>query len=227
MKIVLSGGGSGEQTREIDELFANMINKDKPLLYIPIAIDNCKHPYLECLIWLKKTFDNLGISKYQMVVEGDLKTVANEDPLSFGGIYIGGGNTFYLLKKLKESSLWGFIKKAVEKDIPIYGGSAGAIIFSKSIISSILSDRNWVELKDFEGLNLIQNHYLFCHYKREDEQRIKSFVKKEKVYPAIVLPETTGLYIGSGGIEIIGKEKAILFDKGGNKKDIAIRERLI
>jgi len=58
--------GSGEDIIEVDKLFASMLDKNKPLLYIPIAIDNIKHPYEDCLDWLKNTFEPLGISKYEM-----------------------------------------------------------------------------------------------------------------------------------------------------------------
>ena len=61
MRIILSGGGSGERTKELDEMFASLLDKTKPLLYIPIAIDSIKHPYSSCLAWLRSTFDKLGV----------------------------------------------------------------------------------------------------------------------------------------------------------------------
>ena len=53
MELIVTGGGSGKDTKEIDEFFASKLDKDKPLLYIPIAIDNIEHPYPDCLKWLK------------------------------------------------------------------------------------------------------------------------------------------------------------------------------
>ena len=115
MNLILSGGGSGEQTKILDELFANLVDKTKPLLYLPIAIDTDKHPYAECLKWLKGTFEKLGINKYKMWTEEDLDKYKKININDYGGIYIGGGNTPYLLKTLKESGLLNWLKDIVNK----------------------------------------------------------------------------------------------------------------
>lgn len=189
MKLILSGGGSGKQTKELDKKFANLIDKEKPLLYIPIAIDNCKRPYPGCLEWLRSTFDNLGITKYEMITEKELGKYSKKDPSEFGGIYIGRGNTPYLLKKLKESGMWQFLEKALEQDVPIYGGSAGAIIFGKSIKPSLHMDKNWVDLEDLEGMNVLKGKYIFCHVspEKKEEDKIKNLAIKNNTLPAILL----------------------------------------
>ena len=221
MRIILSGGGSEEQTKELDALFASLLNKSKPLLYIPIAIDNTKFPYDGCLKWLKSTFDKLGIKSYKMILEGNLDDINLEN---YSGVYIGGGNTPYLLKKLKTSNLWVELKKAIRKDIPIYGASAGAIIFSKSIKPSLNFDKNWVELKELEGINLINNNYLFCHFTDKKIEQIKKIIIKENLNSSIALTEKNGLLITKNAIRIIGQESAWSFDKFGNKKELKVGE---
>lgn len=218
MKLVLSGGGSGKQTKELDEHFVSLTDKKKPLLYIPIAINDCKHPYNECLKWLKSTFDKIGIKKYEMITEENLKEYSVKDPSLFGGIYIGGGNTPYLLKKLKETGMWKFLEKAIKKDVPIYGGSAGAIIFSKSIKPSLISDKNQVKLKNLKGMNLINNHFLFCHFDKNKEESIKKIILEQQISPAILLPEASGLYLTDKKIESIGKDPAWIIDDAKVKK---------
>jgi len=222
MRIILSGGGSGEQTKELDQLFANLLDKNKPLLYIPIAIDNIKHPYDNCLSWLRLTFDKLGISKYEMWTEETLKNSKNISPTEFSGIYIGGGNTPYLLKKLKETGFWIFLKKAIKNNIPIYGGSAGAIIFAKSVKPSVNFDKNWIGLKNFDGMNLIKNNYLFCHFTNKKEEQIKEIIFKEKLPSSIALTESNGLFLNNDKIEIIGSESSWIFNNKGNKKELIV-----
>jgi dipeptidase E len=222
MRIILSGGGAGEQTKELDNLFANILDKNKPLLYIPIAIDSIKHPYNDCLSWLKSTFDKLGISKYQMWTEEDLKKSRDISPLEFSGIYIGGGNTPYLLKQLKETGAWNFLIKAIKKNIPIYGGSAGAIIFSKSIKPSLNFDKNWSKLKKFEGMNLIKENYLFCHFTVQKDEQIKKIIINEKISSSIALTERSGLFINEDKIKVIGQESSWIFDNKGNKKELSV-----
>ena len=208
MKLILSGGGTGEKTRELDELFASLIDKNKPLLYIPIAIDKIKHPYSECLKWLRGTFDKLSVDLYEMWIEEDLNRILDK-PEKFGGIYIGGGNTFYLLKVLKETRFWEFLKDCMNRNIPIYGGSAGAIIFGFSIITSY--DTNSVNLKDFNGMDILNGISIFCHYKQEKYEVIKQKILLPGLEKIIALPETTGVYVNNGKLTIIGKDPAWLF----------------
>jgi dipeptidase E len=219
MKLFLSGGGSKEQSESLDKAFADSINKKKPLLYIPIAINNKKHPYPECLIWLKDTFDKLGVTNYTMWDEKDLYLWQKEEVTNFSGIYIGGGNTPYLLKTLKDTGCWNFIKEAVSKSVPIYGGSAGAIIFAKTIIPCLILDENFVGLKDMSAMNMLNEKELWAHYEPENDKIIKEFTTKYDLKEIIALPEETGIVLENNSIKILGKKSAFIFS-GKNKKEI-------
>lgn len=210
MVLVLTGGGSGDDTKKIDKYFASLIDKSKPLLYLPIAIDVIKHPYPECLKWLRQTFDKFSISKYEMVTEETLAQYSNKTPNSYGGIYIGGGNTPYLLKTIKESGIIKFINEAVKQNLPIYGGSAGAIIFGKTIKSSLKADRNWVKLTDFTGLNKAHEWDIWCHYTAEHDKMISEFLTKNKeIEKIIILSEKNAIIINQKDIQVIGQEPAL------------------
>lgn len=56
MKLFLNGGGCGNQTllayREINKT----INHNKPVLYIPLAMDEGNHPYDSCYEWIKEKY---------------------------------------------------------------------------------------------------------------------------------------------------------------------------
>ncbi len=214
MRIILSGGGSGEKTNELDELFASMLDKSKPLLYIPIAIDKVKHPYLKCLDWLKSTFEKLGVVEYDMITESEIEALKDKLPSNFSGVYIGGGNTPYLLKQLKESGAWEFLEKALEEDIPIYGGSAGAVIFAKSIIPALYHDENKVGLEDFSGMDVIDGMEITCHYSEDQENEVIDMIKENKLSKLVALTEKNGLFAKDGVIKLIGKEGSYVFDEG-------------
>jgi dipeptidase E len=213
MKLFLSGGGSGVKTEDLDKLFVSYLDKTKPLLYIPIAIDTSRYSYLDCLNWLKGTFDKLGVCKYEMWDEKGIYTHKNHKVNDFSGIFIGGGNTPYLLKILKDSGLYNFIKEAAGKNIPIYGGSAGAVIFAKTIIPSLSADENYVGLKNFNSFNLINNFEIWCHYESFNDKIIKDFMKKYKLKKVIALPENCGIHVKDNNMVIIGKSSAYMFDK--------------
>lgn len=223
MRLIISGGGSGKDTKEQNELFVNLLDKSKPLLYIPVAIDRIKHPYSSCLEWLKSELGEFGVVKYEMWVMGDLEKSRVVSPDSFSGIYIGGGNTPFLLKKLKETGMWEFLKEAIKKDIPIMGGSAGAIIFAKSIIPALYHDMNWVELKNFSGMDVLKGKEISCHYIPEWENDVKSMIKKENFGELIALSNKNGLYVNGKQVSLIGQESAIVFNKA-KKKELHVGE---
>jgi dipeptidase E len=213
MKLFLSGGGSGIKTEELDKLFADALDKTKPLLYIPIAMDTERHSYPDCLKWLTNAFDKFGVKKYTMWDEKKIYENKKENVKNFSGIFIGGGNTPYLLKILKDSGLYGFIEEAISKNIPIYGGSAGAIIFAKTIIPSLSADDNFVGLKDFSSFNRVNDYEIWCHYDFSLDNQIREYMKQYKLKKVVALAEDCGIIIRDEKMVIIGKSSAFVFDK--------------
>ena len=99
-------------------------------------------------------------------------------------------------------------------DIPIYGGSAGAIIFSKTIIHSLYADKNWVEIRDLTGMDVLSGYEIAVHYNQNIEERLIGLSKKNKTEKIIALTERNGLYVTSSKIVLLGKEPAIIFSNG-------------
>jgi len=211
MKAILSGGGHGDQTKELEAKFAKLLDKSKSLLYIPLAIDSKKHPYDECLKWLKSTMDNLGISSYEMITEETIDTLKCKSPNFFAGIYIGGGNTPYLLRKIKETCLWDFLKSALNENIPIYGGSAGAAIFGKTIIPALYHDKNEVGIKDLNGFDILKGIDITCHYSEKEKQNVQNVIRENNIKKLIALTESNGLFVTDNSIELIGQEMGFIF----------------
>lgn len=194
MNLILAGGGSGKQTVRVNTLFTSLV-KNKDIMYIPIAIDKVKHPYPSCLEWIKGElgeYDNFNIT---LCTEDDLRTITYDDLIKYGGIFIGGGNTFYLLKELRESKFDSKLVKLLSNtDIPVMGGSAGALIFANSIKTAEFYDENIVNLKDLNGLNMINGSNIWVHYEDGMEgivQEYRNILKTD----IICLREDEGLYI--------------------------------
>lgn len=154
-KLILAGGGDAEQTLSIDKEFANLIDKEKPMLYIPIAMDTNSIPYHSCFNWINNVFNPLGIEDITMWTESELNNKSIEDLKQFSAVYIGGGNTFDLLKDIRETFFTNVLKEYFATGGIIYGGSAGAIIFGKDIRTCSHMDSNDVGLKKFNGLGLV------------------------------------------------------------------------
>jgi len=216
MKLFLGGGGDREDSIEIDKKFVASLDLSKPLLYIPIAINAEKHPYPVCLEWILGTLGPLGVKNIVMWAEDDLNQKQIEDFEQFAGIYIGGGNTFKLLKELKEFGTFEILKKLVQKDIPVYGGSAGAIIFAKTIIPALSADENNVELTDFSGFNLINDYDMWCHYENSYDEMIKDYMNKYNLGKIVAIPINAGLFVTNESIETVGSQVKVF--EGDNIK---------
>ena len=160
MTIILSGGGDPEVVMPIDQYFSSIINLRKTVLYIPIAMENHVFSYSECFAWFKRTYSAYDVINVECCT--DLITV-NLDS-RYGAVYIGGGNTFKLLDRIQHSGFAPQIHAYLASGGILYGGSAGAIVCGKTIAPAIGADDNLVGLEDLYGLNLLDDHDVFCHY---------------------------------------------------------------
>ncbi|MEI6420042.1 MAG: Type 1 glutamine amidotransferase-like domain-containing protein [bacterium] len=209
MKIFLGGGGNAQQSLELDKKFVEALDKTKPVLYIPIAMPPELYSYPSCLEWIRGVFQPLGFDNFAMWTEKDLEGKSEKDFLEFGGVYIGGGNTFKLLKDLKEFGTFEILKSLAFKNIPIYGGSAGAIIFAKTIIPALPYDENKVGLTDFSALNLINGFDMWCHYKPEMLPLVNEFKQKYSLEKIYAIPEEAGLVVSENDIQIVGSVEIV------------------
>ena len=183
--LILSGGSGKTNEKKLNSLFLRLV-KNKPILYIPIAMET--KDYSECYDWISSALPG---KKINMLVDFKLQKIKLEN---FGGIYIGGGNTFKLLKEIRENK---FDKELAKFTGIIYGGSAGAIIFGKTIETAAwgsVKDENKVKLKDSSGLNLANGYNIKAHYLKKEKNDVEKFVKKTKV-SIIALPEDSGVIV--------------------------------
>lgn len=120
--IFLAGGGNADESKSLDERFVKLLNLTKPLVYIPNAMRS--KPYQACLQWFRSLMEPLGIAAIEMW--DDLRPHRSTGEIA--GVYIGGGNTVKLLREIHTAGFDDYLREVVLKGIPLYGGSAGAII---------------------------------------------------------------------------------------------------
>lgn len=217
MKLFLSGGGSGKDPIELDKKFVQALDTKKPVLYIPIAINTDKHPYPECLKWIRAIFQPLGFDNFIIWAENDLQVKTLKSFEQFGGIYIGGGNTFKLLKELKEFGTLEILKQLAGKDVPIYGGSAGAIILGRTITTAVGYDENNINLTDLSALDLVNGYEIWCHYSGSEEMKVKEYMGKYHLEKVIAIPESAGLFVTESSIKVVGPSDVQVFENGSIK----------
>jgi dipeptidase E len=93
----------------------------------------------------------------------------NDRPLDTLGraeaLFMGGGNTYALLKRLREAGLLPAIRARVEAGMPYVGASAGSNVAGPTILST--NDWNVVALDRFDALGLV-GFNVNPHYKEID-----------------------------------------------------------
>lgn len=214
MALFLNGGGCGKKTTKIYELFKQIINTSKPLLYIPFAMENERYP--SCLEWITEELKEFLFPKIDMVISA--KEICTKNLKDYAAIFIGGGNTYKLLKELKESEAFSKIQEYLDNGGHIFGGSAGAILFGVSIDSCKHADPNDVNITDTVAFNMIFGCYLGAHYTNDNPEKTKKAEEnyKELSYNAtvIALPEECTLFINNDVVSVIGTKNYYLFKKG-------------
>jgi peptidase E len=103
-------------------------------------------------------------------------------------LMLTGGNTFVLLNNLRQTGLDQAIKEYVQKsDFVLSGFSAGVLVLTPTI--EVASgdwnhgpDDNFLKLKDFTGLNIVEYEVL-PHYKDPEDNDLLKKYRKRKPYP--------------------------------------------
>lgn len=207
-KLYVSGGGSKEDAKLVNENFVKKIGIERNVIYIPIAIDQSKHPFDECYKYIKSMLEPLDIKNIEMWT--DLKDKSTPAIDKYSAIYIGGGNTFSLMYEIIRNNFSSILKEFIKTGGVVYGGSAGAILMGKSLVTCLHSDENKVNLRNLDGLNYLNGYSIWCHYKDIEEELALTCSKYYKL-PIIAVPEASGLYLENSKIITMGYKKCILF----------------
>ncbi len=212
MVLFLNGGGSAQQITDTYKIFKQCIDTQKPLLYIPLAMTADRYP--SCWEWVSKEFSSFEFPQIDMVTS--MMEVAEKNLHDYCAVFIGGGNTYKLLKELKESSVFEQLKTYLNNGGVVLGGSAGAIVFGKTIDSC--NDEKRVDLKDKTAFNMALGVFLGAHYTNRDKERTErayaNYVARSFDAAVIALPEECTLYIDEKCVCVIGCKPYYLFKNG-------------
>lgn len=189
-------GGGGSECYQIDKEFAKNLNKNKTLLYLPHALP--RESFALSLSWLWSIYNPLGITNITCME--DLRRPIDYEDIS--AIYIGGGKTAHLLKQIRSASFDEYLINAWELGIPIYGGSAGAIILGQDIRTSpgLAQEEPSTDLK---GLNILNGFCVSCHFTEQDLTRIAQ-ASEIINSPVLGIPEQTGIIVRNDELVAIG-----------------------
>lgn len=135
-------------------------------------------------------------------------------------IFVGGGNTFRLLKGLYDADLLDVIRQRVRAGVPYIGSSAGSIVACLSLKTT--KDMPVVQPPSFEALGLvsfqISPHYLdpdpsSTHMGETQEERIQQFLE-ENGEAVVGLREGSMLRVEGETVTLKGSTAARIFRRG-------------
>ncbi len=218
MKLLLNGGGSTKELIITMTKLNEIMDHSKPILYVPLAMDESEHPYDSCYEWFQKQIVNVDVSNVEMPRTFEEFALKNFD--DYSAIFIGGGNTYKLLKGIKDNDIFNKIIEYLNNNGIVIGCSAGAIIFGYDIDSCLAMDRNDVKLLDTKGFDILSGKSIFAHYTNSKTEEIhkkytdylsKYSITNEQV---IALPEEDTIYINDNTIEFLGSRPYYEFREG-------------
>lgn len=166
------------QEKIYQEMFPKEL-KQKVFAYMPS--DGSNNPEKFTKLWENISKQHNAEFLYINNCARDIKKEINK--LNTANILlITGGNTFSLLKRLKETGMDKAIINFTKKDNFVLAGfSAGALVITPNISVCNLEkfDNNEVGLEDLDALNLV-NFEIFPHYKKEDSDVVEKYSEQTK-----------------------------------------------
>jgi dipeptidase E len=148
----------------------------------------------------------------------EVRQVKEADDLHADAIFVGGGNTFRLLKTLYELDLLDAIRRRVKEGALYMGSSAG----------SVTNDMPIVQPRSFDSLSFvpyqINGHYIDAdpsstHQGETRELRLAEYLE-ENTAPVIGIREGTMLRVDDGSTTVKGTRPAKIFRRGEAPFDV-------
>ena len=163
-------------------------------------------------------------------VEVDALTADDAGRRAIGGaeaVFVGGGNTFRLLKTLQEADLLEPLARRVRAGMPYLGASAGINVACPTIKTT--NDMPIVQPPRFEAMALVpfqvNPHYVDAdptsrHMGETREDRIREFLEDNDV-PVVGLREGAWLRVDGASGSVEGQAAARIFRRGRDPEERA------
>lgn len=157
----------------------------------------------------KQAMTQAGYSFEEFDIEGKSK----EEMLKFFAdknvIHVEGGNTFYLLKVIRETGFGEVLKILLDKGLAYVGSSAGAYVMCPTIEVSDWDEtgRNRFGITDFTALGYVP-FSLKVHYTDDMKNKVQERMRNLK-YPLRILRDGQGIINENGESRFIGEGEEV------------------
>lgn len=215
--------GSGYLDHAESEI-RDFLGQVKRVLFVPYALFD-RDAYATTG---RERFQKIGYDLMPIHAANDPKQAVQEAE----SIFIGGGNTFRLLKALYEFDLLDTIRRGVDGGMPYIGSSAGSVVACPTIKTT--NDMPIVQPPSFDALGLvpfqINAHYLdpdpgSTHQGETREVRILQYLEENDT-PVVGLREGALVRLEQGITILRGSSGARIFRKGLAPIELTAGDRL-
>ena len=192
----------------VDSELRRLIGRARRVLFAPFALFD-REAYVAKA---RNRFQAMGY---------ELEALGGRDQLEGAeALFVGGGNTFRLLKSLQDMELLAPIRRRVAEGMPYVGSSAGTIIAGPTLKTT--KDMPIVQPQSFEALALvdfqISPHYLdpdptSVHMGETQEERILQFLEENDA-PVVGLREGGWIRVEGSTATLGGSPPGRVFARG-------------
>jgi dipeptidase E len=196
----------------VEEEIRNILGSARKVLFFPYALHDRDG-------YAAKAAERFAAMGYEMnaahAASDPQKAVAEAD-----AIFIGGGNTFRLLKALQDLELLEPIRRRIREGVPYIGSSAGSNVAGPTIRTT--KDMPIVQPRSFDALGLvpfqISPHYqdpdpTSKHMGETQEERILQFLEENET-PVLGMREGAWVRIENRSVTLRGSNGARIFRRG-------------
>jgi dipeptidase E len=196
----------------VEEEIRDILGSARSVLFFPYAL----HDRAGYAAKASARFAEMGYTITSAHSASDpLRAIAETD-----AIFIGGGNTFRLLKALQDLELIHAIRQRVREGAPYLGSSAGSNVAGPTIKTT--NDMPILEPRSFDALGLVP-FQLNPHFQDPDpnsthmaetrEERIIQFLEENET-PVVGLREGAWVWAENGSVKLGGTRGARIFRRG-------------
>lgn len=213
-KLLLTSSGICEEIRND---FLRLIKDKNPaelkVAYIITAAYGDNGPNQEHINNHIKNFKKCGLNNVGILDLRGMKQLYLEKILQNKDIiFVGGGNTFYLLQQVKKSGFDKIVRRLLKAGKIYVGVSAGSYIACPTIEQAAWKhqDNNKCKLKDLTALNLVP-FLLIAHFEEEHRDVIVNAAKTAK-YPIVALNDKQAILVKNNKYKLIGKRDKVFLN---------------
>jgi len=203
MKLLLTSDGF--TTPEIAYEFLELVGKPASDIRLGVVVPNAIESEIELYYYNlhMDIFSQVGLIKQNIQVINLGEKLIYKLLEGMDAIFICGGNTYYILSKMRQNGFNKYVRQYIERGGVYIGESAGSIIAGRNIeVTALCGDINNICLEDLAGLGFIDTAIL-PHFEEKQSNEVKEF-KSRVNYPVVTLSDSQAMLIIDNEERIIG-----------------------